>query len=150
VGEPSPLDVVRAYVEACNGDDAEVVIAMLHENVEMHEADVMPAAVHVTGRPAVARYIEKFDTYWSHFEWIPEEFAENGDRVYMRARLRFTGRGSGVDIDRLWRYVFSVCEGKLLSQQAFDDDAEARRAAGLEGDRLMPDARGPGTPPAPR
>jgi ketosteroid isomerase-like protein len=125
-------EVVRAYVDACNRDvDVEVFRDLLDDDVEMHESDVLPAAVHVKGIEEVLRYLERFTTHWSAGEWRPEEVVENGDRVYMRARLLLTGRRSGIEIDRVWRYVFTVRDGRLLRQDGFDDDAEARRAAGL-------------------
>jgi hypothetical protein len=35
-------------------------------------------------------------------------------------------------VDRLWQYVFTVRDGKLLRQDGYDDEAEARTAAGLD------------------
>jgi hypothetical protein len=51
----------------------------------------------------------------------------------MRARLKLRGRRSGIEVDREWIYVFTVREGKLFSQEGFDERADGLREAGIEG-----------------
>ena len=47
-------------------------------------------------------------------------------------RLRLTGRESGIEVDRVWVYLFTVRDGKLLRQDGFDgrEAAEQALAAG--------------------
>ena len=53
-------------------------------------------------------------------------------KVWMPARLVLRGRQSGIVVDRVWQYVFTVRDGKLLRQDGYDDETEARAAAGLD------------------
>jgi ketosteroid isomerase-like protein len=62
---------------------------------------------------------------------LPQEFQESGDKLVMVARLRLRGRKSGIEVDRSWVYLFTLQDGKLLSQEGFDERAEALQAAGL-------------------
>jgi ketosteroid isomerase-like protein len=120
--------VVRAYVDACNGDDVERVLSLLDPEVELHEAETLPGSVSAVGFEEVSRYLRRFDAHWSSFRWEPLEFRVSGDRALMRARLRLVGRKSGIEVDREWVYVFHVRGGKLLRQDGFDGMSEAAEA----------------------
>ena len=106
----------------------ERVIELLHPDIELHESDALPGAVNAVGLASVRRYLERFGTHWSSFKWEPLELEVDGDKALMRARLRLTGRESGVEVDREWWYVFSVRDGKLLRQDGFDDRGAAEAA----------------------
>jgi ketosteroid isomerase-like protein len=125
--------VVRAYVDACNGDELERVLELLDPEIELHEAAALPGSVDAVGLEAVRRYLERFDAHWSSFHWEPLELQVAGDRALMRARLSLVGRKSGIEVDRQWSYVFTVREGRLLRQDGFDDVDEALRAFTAEG-----------------
>jgi ketosteroid isomerase-like protein len=128
---PNNLDVVKAWVDACNDGDADGALALCDSSIELVEAKTLPGAVTATGADAVRRYLERFSAHWSESQWLPQEFLESGDKVFMRARLRLRGRRSGIEVDRDWIYVFTVRQGKLLSQEGFDKRAEGLRAAGI-------------------
>lgn len=127
----SNLEVVKAWVDACNRGDVDAALGLCDESIELVEATALPGAVTATGSDAVRRYLERFAAHWSEGEWLPEEFQESGDKVFMRARLKLRGRRSGIEVDREWFYVFTVREGKLVSQEGFDERADGLRAAGM-------------------
>jgi ketosteroid isomerase-like protein len=125
--------VVRAYVDACNGDDLEYLLSLLDPEIELHEAKTLPGSVDSVGFEEVRRYLERFNAHWSSLHWEPLELQVSGDRALMRARLALVGRKSGIEVDREWFYVFQVRGDKLLSQQGFDDMSEAVKAfAGVD------------------
>jgi uncharacterized protein len=126
------LDVAKAWVDACNANDLERAMALCDPSVELLEAQTLPGAVRAIGAEDVRRYLERFATHWSEVEWIPEEFIEAADKVFLRARLRLRGRRSGIEVDREWIYVFTVRDGKLLSQEGFDSRSDGLRAAGID------------------
>jgi ketosteroid isomerase-like protein len=129
---PSSLDVVKAWVAACNESDGDAALALCDSSMELVEAKALPGAVTATGIDAVRRYLERFSAHWSEVQWLPQEFLESGDKVFMRARLRLRGRRSGIEVDREWIYVFTVRHGKLMRQDGFDDRIDGLRAAGIE------------------
>jgi ketosteroid isomerase-like protein len=120
--------VVRAYIEACNGDDVERVLELVDPEIELHEAAALPGAVDAVGLGQVRRYLERFGAHWSSFHWEPLELRISGNRALMRARLKLVGQKSGIEVDREWIYVFTVRDGKLLRQNGFDEMGEAQRA----------------------
>jgi ketosteroid isomerase-like protein len=120
--------VARAWVDACNGADPGRLLALLHPDVELHEARALPGAVSAVGREAVMRYLERFTTHWSSFYWEPLEWQTAGDRAQLRANLQLEGRKSGISVNREWYYVFTVRDGMLLRQDGYDDRATAEAA----------------------
>jgi uncharacterized protein len=126
------LDVVKAWVDACNDGDLDTALALCDSSIELVEAEALPGAVRATGIDAVGRYLERFSAHWSEAQWLPQEFLESGDKVFMRARLRLRGRRSGIEVDREWIYVFTVRDGKLIRQDGFDERDDGLRAAGIE------------------
>lgn len=128
MAERSAEEVVRAYIEACNGDDLEAVLRLLDPEIELHEAKTLPGAVSAVGIDDVTKYLERFNAHWSSFHWEPLEVHPSGDRVAVRARLSFVGRRSSVEVDREWAYCFTVRDGKLVRQDGFDEMSEALKA----------------------
>jgi ketosteroid isomerase-like protein len=119
--------VVRAYVDACNGSDLDRVLELLDPEIELHEAETLPGAVHAVGFDEVRRYLERFEAHWSSFHWEPLDLRVSGDRALMRARLSLVGRKSGIEVEREWSYVFTVRDRRLLRQDGYDDSTEASR-----------------------
>jgi ketosteroid isomerase-like protein len=128
---PSNLEVVKAWVKACNQTDVERALSLCSPSMELVESTTLPGAVRAAGVDQVRRYLERFTTHWSEGEWLPQEFQESGDKLVLVARLRLRGRKSGIEVDRSWVYLFTLQDGKLLSQEGFDERAEALQAAGL-------------------
>lgn len=126
------LDVVKAFVDACNAGDIEAITDLCDSSMELVEAEALPGSVTATGIDAVRHYFERFSTHWTEVDWRPEEFVEAGEKVFMRARLRLRGRRSGLEVDREWIYVFTVRDGKLTRQDGYDDREDGLRAAGIE------------------
>ena len=120
--------VVREYVDACNGDSVDRILAILDPDVELHEATKLPGAVSAVGFDAVKRYLERFSAHWTAFRWEPIELRVDGDRALLRAELHLEGRRSGIEVDREWLYVFTVRDGKLLRQDGYDTLSEAEAA----------------------
>jgi anthranilate synthase/aminodeoxychorismate synthase-like glutamine amidotransferase len=127
-----PIEVVRAYVDACNAGDPEAVFACLHPDFVMAESDTLPGAITTSSWEEVQRYIRGFGKHWSEVSWEPITMQACGDKVWLSARLRMRGRKSGIEVDRVWQYVLTVRDGKLVRQDGYDDEAEARAAAGLD------------------
>jgi ketosteroid isomerase-like protein len=128
---PSNLEIVKAWVAACNENNVDRALALCHPAIELIESSTLPGAITAIGAEQVRRYLERFRTHWSEGEWLPEEFLESDDKVFMRARLRMVGRRSGIEVDREWIYVFTVTDGKLIRQEGFDERSEGLRAAGI-------------------
>jgi ketosteroid isomerase-like protein len=61
-----------------------------------------------------------------------------GDKVVGCARLRGTGKLSGIDIDLMAFHVITLNAGKIVRVEVFLDRAQALAAAGLEREPQAP------------
>jgi uncharacterized protein len=62
---------------------------------------------------------------WADFSVRAEEFIDAGEKVVVVARSRGTAKRSGMELDQVFAYVWTVRDGKLVRNEVFAD----RRAA---------------------
>ena len=122
--------MVRAWMRACNGNDAEAAIALCDASFEMTESSALPGAATTTGLAGVRRYFAGWTRNWSEWDWQEEELMDlPGDKVLVAANLKLKGLRSGIWVEHRWVYLFTLRDGKLLRQDGFDDKAQALEAA---------------------
>jgi ketosteroid isomerase-like protein len=104
----------------------------LHEEVEAHDHDVVDAGEY-RGHAGFRRWLENWDVAWSEFSMVPEEFVDAGERVVSVFRMKATGRGSGVPVERQDAMVWEVRDGKVVRLDYYSNRERALEAVGLEG-----------------
>jgi ketosteroid isomerase-like protein len=107
-------------------------LAMLHEDMEVHDHDVMDASEY-RGHDGFGRWLENWDAAWSEFSMKPEEFIDAGERVVSVFRMKATGRSSGVAVERQDAIVWEVRDGKIARVDYYNNRQQALEAVGLEG-----------------
>ena len=126
--------VVREMIDAFNREDYEASTALLHDEIELHQAAEIPDADTYIGKEnflhGMARWLSGFERGSSRF--LPEEVIDCAPGVYVRVGVRGSGRGSGVPLEREAFHIYEVRDGKVLRIRVFFNEADARRAAGLE------------------
>jgi ketosteroid isomerase-like protein len=60
-----------------------------------------------------------------------EAYIDAGDQVMVVARSRGTARQSGLKLNQMFFYVWTVEDGRLVRNQVYGERSEALRAAGL-------------------
>ena len=123
-----------ATIRALYGDwlRGDMALDRMDPEISMFEADTIPGAASAVGIDAVRRYMESFARYWEEIRFEPTEFVDAGDQVVVVARLMGRGKGSGVDVEREWAYVWTVSAGKVVRMDGYASRAEALKAVGLE------------------
>jgi ketosteroid isomerase-like protein len=125
------LELVRAWMQACDGADTEAALGLLDPAFEMFETPALPGAVTTTGIEAVRRYFAGWRRNWSEWEWREEEAIElPPDRVLVMSLLRLKGLRSGISVEHRWAYLFTLRDGKLLRQDGFNTKEDALEAVG--------------------
>jgi ketosteroid isomerase-like protein len=123
------VELVRSiYEDWLRGD---LAIDRFDPEISMIESDALPgggASAH--GLDAVRHYIESFATYWDEIRIEPQEYLEVGPQVVVVARLVGRGRKSGVEVSRVWAYVWTLRENKALRMEGYASRDEALQAAG--------------------
>jgi ketosteroid isomerase-like protein len=104
----------------------------LHEEIAVHDHDIMDAGDY-RGHAGFGRWLEDWAAAWSGYAMEPEEFLDADGRVVAFIRQRTIGHGSGVALEREDAMVFELRDGKIVRLDYYNDRAEARKAAGLDG-----------------
>jgi ketosteroid isomerase-like protein len=126
--------VIREMLEAFNRGDYEASTAMLHDDVELHQAPEIPDTGTYVGKEEVVRGIVRWLSGFERgFQYVPEEVTDVGERVLVRIRLHGRGRGSGVELDEEIFWVSEVRDGKAFRVRVFWREDDALEAAGLAG-----------------
>ena len=127
-------ELVRRLVDAFNARDAEAASAVLHDEMEWRPAYTGGGAVEgavYRGHAGFRRYLDDLAETWREIEGYIDELRNVGDRVLMFARVRFVGRGSGVEMTQPITGVFSFRDGKIAVARYYVERREALEAVGL-------------------
>jgi hypothetical protein len=103
----------------------------LHPQAELHQAGVMPDADDYFGRDEFLRGALLWHEEWEEFSYLPQGFADSGERVLVRVRVSGRGRNSGIELDLTLFHVWTFRENLPWRCQVFVDEAEALEAVGL-------------------
>jgi ketosteroid isomerase-like protein len=132
VSDPDNITVVREWIRAGNAGDIEAALAVCDPAFEMTESGTLPGPAHVSGDEGLRRYFRGWERNWSEWDWREELIEDvDADRVLLVSTLWLRGLRSGVGVERRWAYVFTVRDGRLLRQEGYADEAEARAALGV-------------------
>jgi ketosteroid isomerase-like protein len=101
---------------------------LLDEDIEVHDHDVMDAGEY-RGHMGFARWLENWDAAWAEFTIEPEEFLDADTRVVLIFRMRATGRGSGVAVERQDAMVWKLDNGKAIRLDYYNNRTQALNAA---------------------
>jgi ketosteroid isomerase-like protein len=129
VSQESVEAVQRGF--AVWGETGEPDWATMHEQIEVHDHDIMDAGEY-RGHEGFRRWLTDWASAWSSFSMDPEEFIDAGERVVVVLRMRATGRGSGVDVERQDAIVFEVRDDMIVRVDYYNNRAQALKAVGLE------------------
>ncbi|HWG08693.1 MAG TPA: nuclear transport factor 2 family protein [Solirubrobacteraceae bacterium] len=104
---------------------------MLDEEIEVHDHDIVDAGEY-RGLAGVERWFEDWAAAWSEFSMEPEAFIDAGERVIAVVRMKATGRGSGVSVDRQDAMVWEIGpDRRLVRVDYFNNRQQALKSVGL-------------------
>jgi ketosteroid isomerase-like protein len=124
------VELVREALEQLLGT-GEPKWDVIDEEVEVRDHDI-PDASEYRGHAGVRRWL--FDDWaaaWSDFSLEPQEYIDVGDCVVAIFRMKATGRGSGVMVERLDAMVHKVRAGKIVQVDYYNNREQALKAVGL-------------------
>lgn len=122
--------VQQAYAHfAATGEPAWNTV---HEEVEIHDHDLTLDASEHRGHAGYAQWIENWAAVFSDFSIEAEEFIDAGECVVAVLRMKATGRGSGVTLDRQDAMVCRMRDQKVVRIDYYNSRDQALKAVGLE------------------
>ena len=75
--------------------------------------------------------MEDWATAWSEWSAEPEEYIDAGEKVIVVLRVKATGRGSGVGLERQDAIVYAMRDGMVVRMDYYNSKRQALEAAGL-------------------
>jgi ketosteroid isomerase-like protein len=124
------VELVRRAIEHFIGT-GEPQWSVTHEEVEVYDHDILDAGDY-RGHAGFRHWLEDWAAAWSDFSMEPDEFLDAGDRVVAVIRMKATGRGSGVVVQRRDAMVCALREGKIARIDYYNDREQALKSVGLE------------------
>jgi ketosteroid isomerase-like protein len=127
------VEIVRRAVEAFNegGMGSEATLSFFDAAAVFEEPPEQPGPRVAHGREAVSRMFTQFDEAWEEHRSHPNEVrAIDDERVLLLSLDHFRGR-DGIEMDQTSGTIFTLRGGKIVRMQAFWDQVNALKAAGL-------------------
>ena len=126
--------IVRALLARWErGDD---IAAAFDPEVEFTRtgggSDVLGYATKSDGIEGLWAAVAGWAQEWSDHRVHAERFIEAGERVLVLVRQSAVGKRSGVPMNNVDAWVFSIGDGRIVRWDAYWDPADAKRALGLE------------------
>jgi len=131
--ESADARLIREMYEAFNRGDYETATAMLHDDVELHQAEAIVDADTYIGKDEFVRGLERWVSgFEPGFQYSVEELIDAPGGVFLRCLMRGRGRTSGVALEQPVFNVWEMRDGRPFRNLVFWREEEARKAAGLE------------------
>jgi ketosteroid isomerase-like protein len=125
------VEIVRRCFDQFRRGDTEALLAHIDPAIETIEPPETPGGDTYLGYEGLAKAFEHWAGQWDDFHVELEELVDAGSDVIAVSHHRGTGRTSGVPVEGLVAYVFTVHEGRLVRMRIFNTRSEALEAVGL-------------------
>ncbi|MDX6617384.1 MAG: SnoaL-like domain [Solirubrobacterales bacterium] len=124
------IETVRRFVDAIGRGDLDVAASELAPRFEVDDTDIPDS----DGQDSFYTWIARWNEVWETWRIEDPEFISVGeDKVLTLFRMVATGRGSGIELTRDDASITEFRDGKVTKVGYYNDQQQARRAAGLEG-----------------
>ena len=126
------VEVVRRIHQAWNTGESPQALGLLADDIEWVNP---PEAVETgtrQGADAFDAATRRVGESFTDVNLVIEELIDAGDRVVALGAMHARGRTSGIDSVRPQGYVWTLRDGQAVRFQWFNDQDEARAAAGLD------------------
>jgi uncharacterized protein len=111
---------------------AEVMPQLFDPEVELRQmSSVIDTAGNFHGYQGLANAAREILQTTADIGYVAEDVRAAGDQVATVALVSGTGRLSGAPFERRTGQLFTLRDGRVVRWEAFDDPADAFRAAGL-------------------
>jgi ketosteroid isomerase-like protein len=99
-------------------------------NVEVHDHDIPDASIY-RGHEGYAQWLVNWGEAWADFSMEVQRWIDAGDTVVCVFELTAKGKESGLELKRRDAMVLTIQAGLCVRLDYFNNEAEARAAAGL-------------------
>jgi ketosteroid isomerase-like protein len=129
------VEIVSNALHAFSEGDLAAVLELWGDEAEWRPAvlggGLLEGAVY-RGRDGVREFFQVQSETWDTITARPVATRDLGDLVLVEVELEAVGRASGASVNQRTWNVFKVQDGLIRAGRVFTDEAQARRAAGLQ------------------
>jgi ketosteroid isomerase-like protein len=122
--------VLRTFAAYVRGDESPLFEVASPEIVVTQFPD-QPDVQDFRGHDGLREVMDTWVGSWDDWTIEPLSASEDEGLVFVTARQRGRGKGSGVPMENVVTFVFTLRDGLVVRWQMFHDDEEARAAVGL-------------------
>jgi ketosteroid isomerase-like protein len=125
------LELARKVLEALGARDAARLIALSDPGVEWYSFFAMSEGGAYHGHDGARRYMSDLDDAFEVGLAEVDSALEVGDVAVLVGRIRYRGKGSGVESASPAGWMLKFRNGKLICFRAFREPEQALEAVGL-------------------
>ena len=126
------VELVRDSFAAWERGDLDWLDRHTDPEVEIAQPPNLPGTSTYTGKEGLREALRDWPSQWEDFRIaLVETTALDQGRVLAMTRQVGRGKGSGVEVEADFAFLFTVRQGKLVRWQMFTGREEALEAAGL-------------------
>jgi ketosteroid isomerase-like protein len=121
----------HGFGEAITNGDRDAALALCHPEIEF--LSMLGISGHsYFGHDGIREYFQDIESAWAEWSVDVERVAEGADgRVAIVMTMRARGQGSGLELTDRTAHIWTLRDGKLLSNQLYREPEEALRELGL-------------------
>jgi ketosteroid isomerase-like protein len=122
------LEAVDEAFAAYDRGDMDRIADIADPEVVVSQMEELPDAETFHGRRGLLDVIDEWQSAWDdvHVERLTTH--EVGEHVVTTVRQRARGRSSGVEVEGVFTFVFTIKAGRLVRWRMFVDEAQALEA----------------------
>ena len=122
-------EVVRGAFTAFQKGDVDGVLARCDENIVIRQPpELFDAPSTQRGHAGVLEAFAVWPEQWDDFRIEILHMAEHGDQVLVTLLTRGRGKGTGIEVEGRFSFVFAVRDGKITDWRIYLREEEAREA----------------------
>ena len=125
------VEIVRRMYDAFHSGDADGALAHFDPDVVIDASKARPDVGVGQGREQVNAFVTSWVGTWEEWREDVEEMRDLGSRVLVLTVQHGRGRGSGVDVEARYTFLYDVHGGKITRMALYGEPGEALEAAGL-------------------
>ena len=123
------VEVVQAVIDGWLRSDPETLELISEDAVYVSPPSMLGGGTY-HGHEGVLQWVVDWRQEWTDYDLVVERFEDFGDQVLTIERNRATGKRSGVGVDMKTFSLWTLSDAKVVRWQGFENEAEAREAAG--------------------
>ena len=125
------VERIRRAFEGTTTGDFSYLPGLIDENCDFRLPPEFPGTQTARGPEGFRNVVEEVEEAFEDIRYDPQEFLDQGDRLFVAVRNIGHAKHTGMAVDLLVYRVYTFRDGKVVTMEAYLDRAAALQAIGL-------------------